>query len=235
MDMNMNMNMTPISNDQDPRPIVYSIRIMRVERNIGNSDVLSIVKQLNLGSVETLEMKPMVDENDEQYWQFNIHFNEWNTDNPQAMLLRAKLDWEINVKLVYDSPKFWIITQCKIPPFLDFTYTEEAIPGQGQNQDQGQDQESDNSKPKSICRIMSKYFKDGQQIRHCIANAKIWIGQYNLANNNIVCDGKIYTSLSGFARAHYLQERPHRNPNANGWVECECEVNAEWISTDKLE
>jgi hypothetical protein len=48
-------------------------------------------------------------------------------------------------------------------------------------------------------------------------------------------DTKFYKSLSGFAETHYSIDRTDRvNKNANGWKECECEVNGKWISTYNL-
>ena len=85
------------------------------------------------------------------------------------------------------------------------------------------------------CRDMTKCFTDGQRIRHTIGINKTWIGIYNLSNNSIVFGGKYYHSLSEMARAHNKVELPHRMTNtANGWKECECEVDGKWISTYSL-
>ena len=111
-----------MSNQSEPNPLVYSICIVRAERNIGNTDVKTVIDSLNLGYIERIQMKPMTDKNDEQYWSFLIHFSDWNKNNPVATKLQAKLDWGEKVKLVYDTPKYWIISKCKIPPFLDFTW-----------------------------------------------------------------------------------------------------------------
>jgi len=81
------------------------------------------------------------------------------------------------------------------------------------------------------CRDMSKCFTNGQRIRHKIGINRIWIGTYDYSRNVIVCDGKIYNSPSGLAAAHNKIELPHRITNtANGWQQCECEVDGAWIS-----
>ena len=81
------------------------------------------------------------------------------------------------------------------------------------------------------CRDMAKCFTNGQRIRHTIGIDKIWIGTYDYSKNGIICDGKFYKSLSAFAKAHYSIDRPDRSNEANGWKECECEVDGKWIST----
>jgi hypothetical protein len=85
------------------------------------------------------------------------------------------------------------------------------------------------------CRDMTKCFTNGQLIRHTIGINKTWIGAYDLSKNQIMYNGKLYTSLSRFACAHNLGELTHRITNtANGWKECECEVDGKWISTYSL-
>ncbi len=83
-------------------------------------------------------------------------------------------------------------------------------------------------------RDMTKCFNDGQTISHTIDGNKTWIGIYDSSKNGIICDTKLYKSLSGFAAAHYSKDRPDRLNSANGWKECKCEVNGKWISTFNL-
>jgi hypothetical protein len=88
-------------------------------------------------------------------------------------------------------------------------------------------------------RNMEECFVDGQLIRHMIdlklvngsyANS-VWTGRYSASKNAILRNGQVYTSPSGFACAHYLADRPDREtPNANGWRECEYQVDGEWRS-----
>jgi len=84
------------------------------------------------------------------------------------------------------------------------------------------------------CRDMKKCFINGQLIRHKIGINKIWIGTYDSSRDGIVYDGKLYKSPSGFAQSHYSIDRTDRCKEANGWKECECEVDGKWISTYSL-
>lgn len=82
-------------------------------------------------------------------------------------------------------------------------------------------------------RDMTKYFKDGETIRHYIRLGKygpfdLWEGTYNLAENMIVHNGCGYFSLSAFAMEHYIRVGKTRK-SAGGWKECLCKEN-EWIS-----
>jgi hypothetical protein len=84
------------------------------------------------------------------------------------------------------------------------------------------------------CRDMAKCFTNGQRIRHTIGINNTWTGTYDSSKNGIVYDGKFYKSLSGFAQTHYSIDRTDRCKEANGWKECECEVDGKWISTYSL-
>lgn len=85
------------------------------------------------------------------------------------------------------------------------------------------------------CRDMKKCFTHGQRIRHRIGINRIWIGTYDSSKNGIVYNEKYYSTLSEMAKAHNKVELPHRLTNtANGWKECECEVDGIWISTHSL-
>ncbi len=105
-----------------------------------------------------------------------------------------------------------------------------------------EDEEEDDSEINIInvkgCRDMTKCFTNGQRIRHVIGVNKIMIGNYDSIKNTIVCNDKIFKSLSSFAEYHYSIERPYRR-TANGWRECECEIiqpnnSMKWISTFNL-
>jgi hypothetical protein len=81
---------------------------------------------------------------------------------------------------------------------------------------------------------MTKCFEHGQRIRHKCGDGKEWIGIYDSCKNRIEHEGESYKSLSGFAETHYSVDRTDRRKEANGWKECECEVDGEWISTFAL-
>jgi hypothetical protein len=94
--------------------------------------------------------------------------------------------------------------------------------------------EEKNKKPKKN-KNMRECFRHGQQIRHTIINCNhTWTGSYSSVDNTIFCEGLSYKSLSGFASRHYAKERPDRTPNANGWDECQAEVNGEWVPVESL-
>jgi len=80
---------------------------------------------------------------------------------------------------------------------------------------------------------MSVCFKPGQRIRHTIGINKTWIGIFE-EGKGIVHNGITYNSISGFAEKHYSIDRTDRVKSANGWKECECEVDGKWISTFNL-
>ena len=100
------------------------------------------------------------------------------------------------------------------------------------------DEESISTKSTTLvfncCRDTTKCFTNGQRIRHTIGINKTWIGIYDSSKNGIMYDTKFYKSLSAFAVEHYSIDRTDRGKSANGWKECECEVNEKWISTYNL-
>lgn len=82
---------------------------------------------------------------------------------------------------------------------------------------------------------MPKHFVDGRRIRHRINTNNIWIGTYDSSKNGIVHEGTLYKSLSAFAVAHQRVNPGNRKTNtANGWKDCEYEVDGEWKSTYSL-
>lgn len=77
---------------------------------------------------------------------------------------------------------------------------------------------------------MSKYFTNGQKIRHTIGINKTWVGVYNTEHNGIIYEGDIYKSLSGFVNAHHRNNGTYKNNGVSGWRYAECECNGEWVS-----
>jgi hypothetical protein len=85
-------------------------------------------------------------------------------------------------------------------------------------------------------RNMGDCFTDGQRIRHKIGKTdkKIKIGSYDYLKDGIICEeGKFYKSISSFVLTHHRIYNPNRK-SVNGWVECDYEVDGEWISTQNL-
>ena len=108
-----------------------------------------------------------------------------------------------------------------------------------EDEDDDKKEETDPDKQSKIisdkpCRDISLCFTNGQRIRHNIGINKIWIGIYDSSKNGIIYNDKFYKSLSGFAETHYSIDRKDRVKSANGWKECECEINEKWVSTYNL-
>ena len=85
------------------------------------------------------------------------------------------------------------------------------------------------------CRDISKCFTDGQRIRHVFkgGNKHTWIGVYDSSNKQIVCNEIPYKTVGGFANTHYKSDG-RKSGHRDGWGECECEVNGQWISVFSL-
>ena len=85
---------------------------------------------------------------------------------------------------------------------------------------------------------MKDYFTDGMKIRHKIGMTNIWIGIYDKLTNTIRYKNEIFTSLSQFKCAHYINHNPDlkgkKDTYGNAWVLCEYEKDNEWISTFEL-
>jgi hypothetical protein len=82
---------------------------------------------------------------------------------------------------------------------------------------------------------MSLYFTNGLRIRHVVDSDpnKTWIGTYNSTTNKIIYNNVSYTSLSDFAVRHHNVYNSTR-ASANGWAECQCEVNGAWVTASNL-
>jgi hypothetical protein len=72
---------------------------------------------------------------------------------------------------------------------------------------------------------MAKCFIHEQPIRHRKRTTKndYWYATYDASNNKIITnDAKAYNSPSDFAMHH-------NGKSSNGWAECECYINGQWI------
>ena len=143
---------------------------------------------------------------------------------------------------VYPRREFFRVSPEEVRKFFDLMDGEMWSETRKEEEEEEEEEEEDTSsaprvKPTGVkwCRDMAKCFTNGQPIRHTIGINKTWIGTYDSSKNGIVCDGISYYSLSKFAKAHNKIELLHRVTNtANGWKECECEVDGKWISTYSL-
>ena len=137
------------------------------------------------------------------------------------------------------NPKreFFRVSSEEVKTFFDLIDGDLWVKDSEKEEDEEEEEDNQSTisnSPVVKCRDMSKCFTNGQRIRHTIGINKTWIGIYDSSKNGIMYDTKFYKSLSGFAGMHYSVERKDRVKSANGWKECECEVNGTWISTYNL-
>ena len=148
---------------------------------------------------------------------------------------------------IHPRREFFRVSQEEVHKFFDlmdgemWAETREEEKDEEEEEEEEEEDTSSESAPQvkatgvKGCRDMTKCFTNGQRIRHTIGINKTWTGTYDSSKNVIICDGKSYHSLSEMAKAHNKIQLPHRLTNtANGWKECECEVNGKWISTFSL-
>lgn len=99
-----------------------------------------------------------------------------------------------------------------------------------------EDDETNEATPNTITiSKMSQVFTEGLLIRHIVGSDlnKTWIGTYNATTDRIVHEGISYTSPSDFAVKHHRVYNPDRK-SANGWAECHCQINGQWVNTGML-
>lgn len=148
--------------------------------------------------------------------------------NPKREFFRVSLE---EVKTFFDlmDGDFWI---------KNINIDNETDETDEENEESIKDLIDDSIKDLKIkgCRDMKKCFTNGQKIKHTIGINKIWIGTYDLFNNTILYDEKVYggrSPINQFVLSHYQFERPDK-VSVNAWSECECEINGEWVSTFNL-
>ncbi len=120
--------------NREPQPIIYSICIPRVFKNISEKRIRAIFYSLKLGFVERVDMVSKTSAKGDEFSRVFVHFSNWNENNSNAMRIQEKLDSGEKVKIVYDTPWFWLITKSQAPrpeqrrrhrpaPFIDFGHT----------------------------------------------------------------------------------------------------------------
>jgi hypothetical protein len=92
-----------------PQPIIFSICIPRVFNNISEARIRSIMYSLEFGFVERVDMAGKTDKNGNEYNVVFVHFSNWN-NSQEAMAVREKLEQGNQVKIVYDTPWYWMIS-----------------------------------------------------------------------------------------------------------------------------
>ena len=148
--------------------------------------------------------------------------------NPKQKELTLHILLSQYTQRIHPKREFFRVSQEEVKTFFDL------IDGELWVETLEKEEEEEDEKDKKSSRNMANCFTDGQRIRHTIGINKTWIGIYDASKNEIICDTKSYKSLSGFAGTHYSIERPDRGNSANGWAECDYEVDGKWISTYTL-
>lgn len=163
--------------------------------------------------------------------------------NPKQKELTLHILLSQYTQRIHPKREFFRVSQEEVKTFFDLIdgelWVETLEKEEDEEYEEDEEDEDDENKdlpnvPKKNSRNMAKCFTDGQRIRHTIGINKTWIGIYDASKNEIICDTKSYKSLSGFAGTHYSIERPDRGNSANGWAECDYEVDGKWISTYTL-
>lgn len=122
-----------------------SICIPRVFANITEARVLAILRNLDLGEVERVDMIQRENAKGDKYQRVFIHFVEWydttedGQPNANAIEVRQRLLKGMEVKVVYDDPWFWKLSASKVArpedrskrpqrprPFLDLSHSAKA-------------------------------------------------------------------------------------------------------------
>lgn len=86
-----------------------SMCIPRVFKNITRERVANVLRDLNLGAIDHIDMISRTSEKGDSFQRVFIHFKHWfsnpNADKARTMLLSGK-----EIKIIYDDPWFWKIS-----------------------------------------------------------------------------------------------------------------------------
>jgi hypothetical protein len=99
--------------------------------------------------------------------------------------------------------------------------------------DEDDNPENDKINNASI-RDLSKYFSNGQRIRHTIGINKTWIGVFDFSKNVIIHENEEFKSLSAFANSHHRMNGTYKHNGVSGWRCTDYDMNGSWISTKTL-
>lgn len=159
--------------------------------------------------------------------------------NPKQKELTLHILLSQYAQRIHPKREFFRVSQEEVKTFFDLIDGELWVEAsEKEEEEEDEEDEDDENKdlpnvPKKNSRNMANCFTNGQRIRHTIGINKTWIGIYDASKNEIICDTKSYKSLSGFALTHHSINISNR-VTANGWAECDYEVNGKWISTYTL-
>ena len=91
-----------------------SVCIPRVASNVTKETIMSVLNRFNLGQISRVDMIQRNFEGDmgSSYQKVFIHFNKWN-DDAIANQIRTTLLSGKEVKIIYDAPWFWKLSENK--------------------------------------------------------------------------------------------------------------------------
>jgi hypothetical protein len=195
---------------------------------------------LKIGMTERTPDVRLREANTSDTWRpptsYNIEFAK-NVKNPKEKEMTIHILLEQYTERINPRREFFRVSPEEVRKFFDLMDGEMwTMPTVNEDVEADEDEEDEvvGRKVSKGCRDMTLCFKNNQRIRHTIGINKTWTGTYDSTRNGIVCDENFYMSLSGFAQTHYSVARPDRCKSANGWKECECEVDGKWVSTYSL-
>jgi hypothetical protein len=89
--------------------------IPRVNININESQIRKIFNDLNMGSIEKIDIVSKVNEKGEKSNRVFVHIS-WN-DSENAIIAQKRLKNGKEIKIIYDDPWFWKISVYRPPPY----------------------------------------------------------------------------------------------------------------------
>ena len=99
-----------MSTQTDLKPLVLCIP--RVYATIKETYIHKIFKDLNLGTLDRIDIVSKKGEKKDKFNRVFIHFRCWN-DTENAIIARERLLNGKEIKVIYDDPWFWKISAYK--------------------------------------------------------------------------------------------------------------------------
>ena len=90
------------------------ICIPRVFPNINEQRIRRVFDELNLGSIERIDIVSKSTEKGEKFNRVFVHFKKWNSEG-NAEIARERLLNGKDIKIVYDDPWFWKVSAYRQP------------------------------------------------------------------------------------------------------------------------
>lgn len=88
--------------------------IPRVYTNINEPQIRKIIEDLNMGTLERIDIVGKNTGKGEQFNRVFIHFRVWN-DTENACIARERLFNNQEIKIIYNDPWFWKISAYREP------------------------------------------------------------------------------------------------------------------------